>query len=304
MCWECLLPISLGSVEIDPSSTYPDTDNPGSLLCICPPPPLPFRLGLSVGFWQPDMLMEVVRSPYCMVSLGGLKLPSPIDAPAAGQGDILVDNDFVRPSFYQVHILENFWVDWLISEIDGMAYEKTIVPDYLTELDPMWNDDELTLFMNPEAILFGNVLAQSACGADCIAATASLPLKYLFWCGGCNGSYYPLDGNNQHHKGGVSSSELLLERLVYKVSRLGMLWQSYANSPIDYCYQHLDPIIDKSQFRSQMIYPIPESDGTSVGGCCQPFGHTTTIWGSGKEFPYKGESFAYVVWRKRAVCLE
>lgn len=31
---------------------------------------------------------------------------------------------------------------------------------HITELDPMWNDDQLSLIINPEAALFGNVIAQ------------------------------------------------------------------------------------------------------------------------------------------------
>jgi conjugal transfer pilus assembly protein TraU len=27
------------------------------------------------------------------------------------------------------------------------------------------------------------------------------------------------------------------------------------------------------------------------------------LWGSGKEFPYQGEDFGYLVWRKRSCCL-
>ena len=34
------------------------------------------------------------------------------------------------------------------------------------------NDDELTLILNPEAVLFANPVAVAACAADCVAATA------------------------------------------------------------------------------------------------------------------------------------
>ena len=41
---------------------------------------------------------------------------------------------------------------------------------YLTEVDPLWNDDELTLILNPDAVLFANPVAIAACAADCVAA--------------------------------------------------------------------------------------------------------------------------------------
>jgi conjugal transfer pilus assembly protein TraU len=43
---------------------------------------------------------------------------------------------------------------------------------YLTELDPMWHDDERTFIFNPDAALFGNLPARAACAAGCAAATA------------------------------------------------------------------------------------------------------------------------------------
>lgn len=36
---------------------------------------------------------------------------------------------------------------------------------YLTELDPLWNDDELTRILNPDVYLFANLPARAAyCG--------------------------------------------------------------------------------------------------------------------------------------------
>ncbi|WP_422822808.1 TraU family protein [Vibrio fluvialis] len=26
------------------------------------------------------------------------------------------------------------------------------------------------------------------------------------------------------------------------------------------------------------------------------------MWGAGREFPYKGEDFTYLIWRKRTCC--
>ncbi|PMX28452.1 conjugal transfer protein, partial [Pseudomonas sp. MPR-R2A7] len=66
---------------------------------------------------------------------------------------------------------------------------------YMTEVDPLWQDDSLAALINPEAIVFANPIAQAACAGDCIAGTVNLPLDPLFWCAGCQGSMYPLNGN-------------------------------------------------------------------------------------------------------------
>ena len=78
---------------------------------------------------------------------------------------------------------------------------------YLTEVDPLWKDDELTLIINPDAILFANPLAIAACAADCVAASIGFGLAPLFWCAGCQGGLYPMDGYLPTHIGGVQSSD-------------------------------------------------------------------------------------------------
>jgi conjugal transfer pilus assembly protein TraU len=54
---------------------------------------------------------------------------------------------------------------------------------YMTEVDPLWNDDSLAFIINPEALLFGNPIAQTACVADSVAAAVYQPIDPLFWYG-------------------------------------------------------------------------------------------------------------------------
>jgi len=171
---------------------------------------------------------------------------------------------------------------------------------YLSELDPTWQDDELTFLLNPEAAVFGNLLAQAACGADSLASLAGLPIDSLFWCAGAQGSMYPLNGRVQEHVGGVQASTLLTERMTYKMHREGLLWDSVGQNSPALCYQYPTPILPKSRYRYQMINPIPTASGGEDG--CHAFGHTTSIWGAMHEYPYKGEDFGYLVWRKRNCC--
>ena len=41
------------------------------------------------------------------------------------------------------------------------------------------------------------------------------------------------------------------------------------------------PILDKTHYKMQMVYPVPNTR-KDLGQCCQPFGRTTMIWGAGK----------------------
>src|SRR3546814_3836357 len=79
----------------------------------------------------------------------------------------------------------------------------------MTEVDPLWQDDALAALINPEAVVFANPIAKAACAGDCVAATANLPLDQLFWCAGCQGSMYPLNGNIPASIGHVQSSALI-----------------------------------------------------------------------------------------------
>ena len=68
------------------------------------------------------------------------------------------------------------------------------------------------------------------------------------------------------------------------------------------CGYYMQPIMDKTHYKLQMVYPIPNTR-KEAGQCCQPYGRTTMIWGSGKSFPVSGEDFSYQIFRKRNCCV-
>ncbi|MDP3613289.1 MAG: TraU family protein, partial [Rubrivivax sp.] len=171
---------------------------------------------------------------------------------------------------------------------------------YLTEVDPLWNDDELTLLLNPDAVLFANPVAIAACAADCVAATVGFGLNTLFWCAGCQGAIYPMDGQVPYHVGGVRSAALLSQRLTAKMHRELLAWGWHGTPGL--CGPYLEPIMDKTAYKTQLTYPTPTTDKID-GKCCQPFGRTTVLWGAGKEFPVRGEDFAFMLFRKRNCCV-
>ena len=136
--------------------------------------------------------------------MGGIQAAPP---KVIGQGDVAQNmDDGTKQSFYQVHLyvypvlyLLELLLDFVCLEQDKFDLV------YMTELDPFWADDEKNAILNPEGILFGNPIAQAACAADCIAATAHLPMDTLFWCGGCLGSLYPFSGHVNETYGNVQT---------------------------------------------------------------------------------------------------
>ena len=294
ICWSCLLPISIGKMHIT-GSKHPDTKNPSLPVCTCIKKDIP-QVGITMGYWEPIGLVDVTRNPFCMVNLGGVQL----DLGNYGKGAVHSSDPSQGGSFYYAHFYVYPLIYWLSIITDAVCVEKAEFDiAYLTELDPTWNDDELEFILNPEAILFGNQIAQLACAADAIAASTKLPIDALFWCAGAQGSMYPLNGNVQEHVGGVQASTLIAERLIFKMHREALMWETVGENSPKICEKYPSVILPKSRYRYQMTNPKPsasEPDG------CKPFGNTTSIWGAWHEYPYKGEDFGYLIWRKRNCC--
>lgn len=291
ICWSCLFPITIGGLRV--SAAGEDTPNDRTLICRCQNRTFP--IGIPISFWEPVRLVDVTRTPYCLVSLGGISL---MERGVQGRGSVANNSgNRMRHSFYHVHWYVYPLIYWLELLTDFICLEQAAFDvAYITELDPLWNDDETGFILNPEAVLFGNPIAQAACAADCITASTGFSHDYLFWCAGCQGSLYPFTGTVAGHVGGVQASLLATQRMIAKLHREGLLWGYMGSDGL--CGKYPMPIIRKTQYKTQMVYPIP----STVKGC-HPLGRTETLWGSGKEYPYQGEDFGYLIWRKRNCCM-
>jgi len=293
ICWSCMFPMTVGSVPVIPSN-YPDTRNPTMPISYCPkPPPIFVQIGLNIGYWEPYALTDVTRVPYCMVNMG-MEL-SGANMQRIGGRTTARDSGSSDGGFYHAHWYKYPIIYWLqlMQSTACMATDAFDVA-YLTELDPLWDDDELSFILNPEAILFGNPIAQLACIPEAIATTTNsvLPFDALFWCLGSQGSAYPLTGNTNYRDTPVQAGTLIMERLNYKLHRQGIVWETSGEDGA-ICYQYPTPILPKSRYRYQMSAPIPDA------GWCHPYTTTTAIWEMGHDNPTTGDNFGYVQWRKR-----
>ncbi|AEB85692.1 MULTISPECIES: conjugal transfer pilus assembly protein TraU [Comamonadaceae] len=297
ICWSCILPLSIGGARIGNFGDQEDIDNPSSPLCTCGVNPI---IGLSIGFWEPARHVEAVRKPFCLTSLGGIDLDPGIPAPEAAR--------FTRPegdgdggSFYQAHFYVNPVLYYLEVVTDFPCLEKgSFDLAYLTEVDPLWADDELTLIINPDAALFANPVAIAACAADCVAASVGFGIREMFWCAGCQGGLYPMNGHVPYHMGGVRTAALMAQRLTAKMHRELIAWAWHGQAGL--CGPYFAPVMDKTAYKTQLTHPIPNT-AKEAGKCCQPFGRTTVTWGAGKEYPVRGEDFAFLLFRKRNCCV-
>ncbi|MFP3011713.1 MAG: conjugal transfer pilus assembly protein TraU [Rickettsia sp.] len=287
VCWKCLFPITIAGVKIA-SSPMADTKSPRDIVCACTRPNIPLPVpGIPIGFWEPVRLVDVTKSPMCMVNLGGLKIGSHIK-----QG---VKDDGEGSAFYHVHWYIYPVLYWLEILFDFVCLEMSEVDiAYLTEYDPLWGDDVKSTILNPESLLFK--AASIACIADCISCSSgSLSNDAMFWCAGCQGGLYPFTGTLSHHNGGVGSSALIVSKFIAKMHRELLLWGYVGKRGL--CGKYPMPVIKKSQYRLQMTYPVPEVTR------CKKIGESEATWQQGREFPVKGEDFGYLIWRKRDCCL-
>lgn len=302
ICWSCLMPISIGQTLNIGKGSAPkkrDIKNPASPLCICTKAGIPVP-GITIGFWEPARLVDVTRTPYCMVNLGGMQLGNESRKISSYQRGY--DAHHSHHSFYHVHYYVYPLIYWLELITDFVCLEQsTFDVAYISELDPTWNDDKLQSILTPEVFLFGNAIAQSACAIDCAASTVDFPRDEMFWCAGCWGNIYPFSGSNADHVGGVQNSSLLTSRILAKMHRVGLAQETSTsdgsvNGPI--CRKSRALRIKKSQYKLQMTYP-----GASSGPIgCWPLGLSDMMYSSFKEYPYDGQDWGYLIWRKKNCC--
>ncbi len=311
--WKTVFPFRLGGHVImnygdmkDNNVTEnPDDFNPSSIICFCEDTALGYdRLGSYISFWEPARVIEVVRQPNCFPFLFGMDFGDALNMFGAfgtpGQGN---SPNTVEKAFYNVHYY-TFPVMAVMDLIVGAEWCTDWYQDidlmYFSEVDPTWNNDELSIFTTPEAIAFGNPSAQSLCSVDCLTATAGFPLNALFWCAGCWGSMYPFTGNTGTVGSPVRTTSLLMARLLSRLARLPIppAVEYDTSSSTAKCGGHVRPILKKSQYKFQTLFPIPQTEWS------HSLGSSTFAWGEHRNIPATGEHQIYMMWRKRNCCLK
>ena len=313
-CWECLFPVSLAGVTLFSGTedfTTPAV-GPGRaaffppFLCgcvcffgVCIP-------GLPLGLWEPKNLVEVVRTPFCIPSLGGITFGPEVTFYHRGIATTQQDDDSTHHNyvFYHTHFF-NFplWallglaLDILCVNPGGISDEIDAI--YMSEFDPTWKNDILTLVLFPEVLVINNPAATAACAADAIAASAGFPIDAMFWCAGSWGINYPPTGNvSGTHGGQLKPAALVMSRLLLRLSRVGTEFWTSAHGPLICDDAPIFQIV-KSQYKFQMLYPIPNFSPK----CCSPLGRTVFMWGLGHVVPVIGDDFVFLLWKLQRCCL-
>ena len=291
ICWDCLFPLTIGNAALVKSS-YPDTKNPKNPLCTCPTD-VGARVGITIGYWEPVALVDITRKPWCMVNLG-VKL----SMTERGLGGSQMTDTDGQGAFYYVHWYKYPLMYWLqvITSLACFEPEHDFDVLYVSELDPMWNDSELSFVLNPEATLFTNPLVRAACAADATQSLVGTANDKLFWCQGAQGSTYPLTGFVANQASPLQAATLLAERTDFKLHRLGAINDSVGKDSPAICHTHASAILPKSRYRYQLVNTLPDAKR------CHAFGSTVTSWETGHMKPAEGDNFGFLIWKKRNCC--
>ncbi len=290
--WSEIFPISIAGVSIQGGSSE-ETGGLSSPICTCATP-FP-RVGIPLEMYEPARVIETVKDAYYFPLLG-VQLRD-------GQGATLDGSSTMdyggksRLSFQQAHYF--IFPVWTILEVflDFVCLESSGIDlGYLTEIDPLWNDDLLSLIIQPEALLFANPVAQAACVADAGAANTKQPLDPLFWCAGSGGSVYPLSGHVFGNDRSMANATLA-SRMIYKLSRQLMLHDTGINQ----CTPVPTPIWVKSHYKMHPARPVRGSKAQKIGESSLRWG-----WGKNPTFGAGGnppDNWLWVLFRKRKCCI-
>ena len=285
--YTAMFPLRIAGIPIVPGRIQDVGGSVSSPICICKDP-IP-RIGIPVSFFEPSRLIEVVKDPYCFPSMG-FGLTTSGGALGGTSGD---DGSGNQSTFYQAHYyifpiyaLLELLTDFICLQMTGFDMA------YLTEVDPLWNNDTLSAILNPEALLFGNPISNLACIADAVTSAVFEPIDALFWCKGSWGNAYPLTGQTGGD-GYVEGGASVAASLIYKLHRQLVLWGSWGQAGL--CGYYPAPIWRKSAYRLQIVTPIPSLYATTIGT-------TGMLWSFGKNPPFVGDNFSYLLFKKRECC--
>ena len=291
--WNNLFPITVLGARMGGNTNPPNMYEPP--VCVCPgifgiPSP-----GIGVTFWQPLYVSEIQRSPGCLSTLGGINV-LPMFSTLQGEEVLNSSESGGETSRMQIH-----WYTYpVFAMLDLFKSLTCFSPDgfslaYLTELDPLWQDDVWGTIFAPEGILFANPIAQAACSVDAAASDAGFPVDSLIWCAGGHGSIYPLTGNSPHSQTSFTKNNLVQEKFIARQARMGLQWQTIG--PAAQCSAVPNPIWLKSQYRLNQIGPFARKGVPVVVGS-HGFGQIPPI----SNAPTK-ESTDNLIWQGQQCCL-
>jgi len=258
-------------------------------ICICPrPPPVFYEEGEVWEYWEPFLVEGTVSQAYYSAFQGSGSGSSFTDELDGKNSSADAANSTNESTFAQGHA-------WLFTQ---MYYQPCKHRDYgmwRTEHDAMWQSDELSAVITPEAAAYANAAMQMACMADAAAVNLGHTLDFMPWCIGSSGSAYPMTGHVDNDNI-VQANNTVASRLLYKLNRVFLICDP-ADNPCGCMYT---PVWIKSHYKVHVIRPGDRSPAW-------PVGKSSKFYDSGLNVPYHGEKgsndeFLWMFYRKQRCC--
>lgn len=284
--WSCIFPMTIAGVSVASGNGEENPSSYDNPVCTCAVSKVT-TIGLKTSFWEPKRIIDTAADAFCMVPLG-----ASLKAANSGTlGGSWGRNSSGGKAFAQAHYY--IFPAW---HILNMFYDIPCLEDegfdvaMMTEVMPQWNNEILSLLIQPESILFANPVAAIACSADAAATVVGMPIGSMYWCMGSWGSAYPLAGS-------ITSTDFMeanagiAARAIYLAGRLGMLW----TSSDDGCYTAPNPIWRKDHYKLQVARPVRSPT-------CIPIGRTGMLWDAGKH-DLRKDNFMWIMFEKKDCCM-
>ena len=291
--WKELFPIRIGLAKLGSGKEPDDRAKTSTGLCLCEDSAGMFHPGVTTGFWRPQRLIELTRSPGCLMALGGHKLPI-VDQRrwgTLGSANIPKGLTYLHAHVYSLPLIE------MLNMFTGIGGCTSDLVDFdlmnLSEVDPSWNHPELAALLSPDLAPYANPAAMNACTADGVAALNSQPMDNLHWCAGSWGSLYPLSGFTSTYGHFADNTSLLATRALAKIHRIGLGRKTMGEEA--QCHSKITPWLPKSQYKMSMFWPEPEKHKAHW------IGASAATWGMHRH-PLGKDDAMYLLWQYRDCC--
>ncbi len=307
MCWDCVLPIIVGSLPVAGSLGGFSAGVPedavkvslGSAMCMCQDVNGVPMLGMRTSLWEPFRVVEFQRMPGCSSVLNGIRFP--FDKLNFGLDRSITTGNHSHEASklskrhyhyysYPIMTMLDMWVPRNCNP--GHYIDLDVM--YMSEIDPTWNYDHIAFFTHPESALIASPFGALACLPDAFMSQVGKPVNALYWCAGSWGVMFPTTGHVGTQKDLLGETSLLGARVLYQLHRRAMEWRTMGRDAM--CGGSIAPYLPKNQYRFSMFHPVAETDKNHA------MGEHQLLWGIGRTIPLKGEDPVYIVWRWLDCC--
>lgn len=310
-CYNCMFPMTLMGAPLPPTNLLRPGQNlpdPGLSRwpapvkpCMCPSRiPGLITPGVVLGMWQPSHFHEVVGTPFCTPTFGGLSLTSGMGAAAKVLSSIQQGRQKHEDEkgFYNWH-----WIKFPVGAVMDVFTNVVCSPGaaldidfgYLTEIDFSYQSEVMANLFTPWGKAFATPLAEPVVMADKIMTAVRKPLEPAVHSAGANERNYPVAGHGNEESSFEAQMRTGMRGLTLMHSR-GLAWKS--SGPGGVCANIPWFVFPKQQYQIQNFWPRASRRA--------PWAGTTelrSLWGVGRVIPFMGEDRVMLEWAYEECCV-